>query len=285
VPDTRLLKDRLDRLTSSFGPGFLETDPLGIVHRYGAPEDRETAGFIAAMLAYGGAAQIRRSVEAALEPLGQSPAKAAASLSAGDLLGLYESFRHRGTPGSELAFLIHTRGGIIERHGSLGAFVRVLDDPAEPNIGGLLTRLAEYFRACHDPAAFPCGSRTAPSYLVPSPAHGSACKRPAMFMRWMVRGPDGVDFGLWRFIDPARLIISLDRHIARMGLRLGLTRRKQTDWRTALEITDSLRRLDPADPVRYDFALVRPGILGLCAKPDAAGCAECILSDVCGELP
>ena len=285
MPDTRLLKDRLDRLAASFGPGFLDTDPLGIVHRYCAPEDCEAAGFIAAMLAYGGAAQIRRSVEAALEPLGPSPAKAAAALSAGDLLDLYESFRHRWTSGGELAFLVHTLGGIIARHGSLGAFARMLDNPAEPHIGGLLTRLAEHFRACHNPAVFPCGSRTAPSYLVPSPAHGSACKRPVMLMRWMVRGPDNVDFGLWRFIEPARLVIPLDRHIARMGLRLGLTRRTQADWRTVLEITDFLRRLDPADPVRYDFALVRPGIMGLCAKPDAAGCAECILSDVCRELP
>ena len=99
----------------------------------------------------------------------------------------------------------------------------------------------------------------------------------------MVRGPDDVDFGLWSFIEPSRLIVPVDRHIARMGRLLGLTSRRSPDWKMALEITASLRYLDSDDPLRYDFALVRPGILRECTSYGRGNCPECTLRDVCVE--
>jgi endonuclease III len=98
----------------------------------------------------------------------------------------------------------------------------------------------------------------------------------------MARGPDGIDFGLWKFISPARLVIPVDRHIARMAALLGLTARRSPDWKMALDITRALRALDPEDPVRYDFALVRPGITGECPPSSRDGCRGCILGEVCG---
>ncbi|MGB3619459.1 MAG: DUF2400 family protein, partial [Catalinimonas sp.] len=98
---------------------------------------------------------------------------------------------------------------------------------------------------------------------VSTPVRGSACKRLLMFLRWMVRRDGrGVDFGLWDRIRPHQLVCPLDVHAARTARRLGLLQRPQTDWRAALALTDRLRRFDPADPVRYDFALFGTGAEG-----------------------
>ncbi|MCD6487215.1 MAG: TIGR02757 family protein, partial [Syntrophobacterales bacterium] len=95
--------------------------------------------------------------------------------------------------------------------------------------------------------------------LLPSPAKGSACKRLNLFLRWMVRHDD-VDPGGWDDISSSKLIIPLDTHMHRICLALGITKRKQADMKTALEITRSFQVMAPHDPVRYDFALTRLGI-------------------------
>ena len=98
----------------------------------------------------------------------------------------------------------------------------------------------------------------------------------------MVRGPDGVDFGLWREIPRAALLVPLDTHVHRIGGFIGLTRRKDLSWRTAEDVTARLRLLDADDPVRYDFALSHLGISGACAsRKDARRCAECQLKPIC----
>ncbi len=95
--------------------------------------------------------------------------------------------------------------------------------------------------------------------LLPSPGKGSACKRLNLFLRWMVRSDD-VDPGGWSGVDAGKLIVPLDTHMHRMGLEVGLTRRKQADMQAALEVTRAFRTIAPEDPVRYDFALTRLGI-------------------------
>ena len=83
-----------------------------------------------------------------------------------------------------------------------------------------------------------------------------------MYLRWMVRNDkSGVDFGLWKKIKPAQLLCPLDVHVDRVGRKLGLIERKQTDWETVLELTENLRSFDPKDPVKYDFALFGIGVL------------------------
>ncbi|HZN92334.1 MAG TPA: DUF2400 family protein [Myxococcales bacterium] len=111
---------------------------------------------------------------------------------------------------------------------------------------------------------------------------GGAAKRLNLYLRWMVRGPDEVDFGIWTRVSPARLVIPLDTHIHRMARHLGLTRRKTAGWKTAEEITAALRRIDPADPVKYDFALCHFGMSGACPlKPARAVCEGCALLPAC----
>ncbi len=98
----------------------------------------------------------------------------------------------------------------------------------------------------------------------------------------MVRKNDGLDFGIWDFIPPGKLVVPLDTHIARISKQLGLTKLKSPGWKMALEISDNLKKLDPNDPLKYDFALCRLGILDLCPqKKNAAKCAHCDISEIC----
>lgn len=87
----------------------------------------------------------------------------------------------------------------------------------------------------------------------------SACKRLNMLLRWMARKNSPVDLGLWN-IDPSKLIIPVDTHVHRMTFDLGLTKRRQADMKTALEITDAMREIWPEDPAKGDFALFGYGV-------------------------
>src|SRR4030066_320526 len=117
-------------------------------------------------------------------------------------------------------------------------------------------------------------------HLFPTPGKGG-CKRLNMYLRWMVR-KDSIDFGLWKEIPSSKLIMPIDTHVARLSRYLGLSKRKSVDWKMAKEVTESLKILDPMDPVKYDFALSRLGILNECpAKRDESKCWECGISGVC----
>lgn len=277
------LKSCLDKLAAEYDASFLDSDPLGIVHDYTDPADRETAGLIVSALSYGGAAQIRKSARAALVPAGESPADFARSVTVNEASALFRSFKHRWTTGDDVAFLYLAAGAMSRDFGTIGVFMKSLDDPSLPTIETLMIRFSNWMRTFRESLPEGNSGPRDPSYLIPSPAQGSACKRLAMYFRWMVRGPDALDFGLWPFIGTSRLIIPVDRHIARMSQCLGLTKRHSADWTMAREITDSLARLDSGDPLRYDFALVRPGILRECTSRASGNCKECVLRSVCGR--
>jgi uncharacterized protein (TIGR02757 family) len=107
-------------------------------------------------------------------------------------------------------------------------------------------------------------------------------KRVNLFLRWMIRPDDGIDLGLWEPVRPAQLVIPLDTHVSRISRYLGLTDRRTVDWKMAVEVTRTLRGLDGDDPVRFDFALSRLGILDLCPRRvDPERCRACSLVSVC----
>jgi len=277
------LKSCLDGLARDYDSRFLDTDPLGLVHRYRSDEDRETAGLVVSTLAYGSALQIRRSASSVLDAAGPSPARFVRTLTPERALEVFGAFKHRWTGGGDIAFLFWAAGEIAREHGSIGGLVRELDDGAKPTIEETMIRFSDWMRTRHADFFSRTGLPRGAPFPIPSPARGSACKRLAMYFRWMVRGPDGIDFGIWNFIPSRRLVVPVDAHVARMGECLGLTARRTPDWRMVLEITDSLRRLDPEDPVRYDFALVRPGILRECTSRSRGDCRSCLLRAVCRE--
>ena len=217
----------------------LELDPVRFPRRYADPRDREVAALIAASLAFGNVKAIGASVQALLRALGDRPAEAAVAV-ARRKKRIPAALYHRWFKQPELTGLVGGAGRAIERFGSLEAAFMAGHPPGAADIGPAL----EAFAAVLDTSTFP------------SPAGGSACKRPCLFLRWMVRPDDGVDLGLWRGVAPAQLVVPVDVHVARVARRYRLTERKTIDWKMAREVTAALRRFDAADPLRYDFDMV-----------------------------
>lgn len=278
----------LDRLHARFDAAWLSPDPLEVVRRYSDPADQEVVGFYAAGLAYGRVDQILRSLDHLTERLGPRPARFVREFDFRRDADRFDDVRHRFHAGRDMALLTELLHRTLAEFGSIAACFTAGDDPGAPDIGpGLAAfchRLAEASRLPAGPSVHR-GRLTATApvrHFFPSPAAGSACKRLNLYLRWMVRRADGLDLGLWDDVDPARLIIPLDTHVARISRYIGLSRRATPDWKMAVEITRHLAEFDPGDPVKYDFALCRLGILDYCPRRrDRDRCAACLLLPVC----
>ncbi len=284
APDRRL-KATLERLAGRFDRRFLETDPLKFPHRYADPRDREVVALLAAAFAYGSVPLIFRALERILAAIGPRPRRFLDDFDPARDRVRFRGFRHRFHGGRDLALFLSLLSQAVRRHGDLRRLFLAGFDRSEPHVGPALTRFVASILG-GDPRPFHPGGRIpdgAPvRFLLSSPADGSACKRMLLFLRWVVRPADGLDLGLWPEVPASKLLLPLDTHTYRLSRYLGLTARRQADWKAAEEITTHLRRLDPIDPVRYDFALCRLGILDLCpAKRNARICVPCDLYEVC----
>ena len=245
------IAERLEALYERYNRReFVSPDPIEFLYRYDDPGDREIVGLVASSLAYGRVGQINRSVAAALEKIGPSPSRFLKEIPAPSLRRAFSGFRHRFTSGDEMADMLLGVRAVVEKYGSLGACFRACCDQGTQTVREAVVPFVEElcsgFAGCHNS-------------LLPSPAKGSCCKRLHLFLRWMVRRDD-IDPGGWDDIPASALIIPLDTHMHRVCLGLGLTKRRQADMKTALEITDAFKGMVPHDPVRYDFILTRPGI-------------------------
>ena len=228
---------------------FLSPDPLEVVYGCEDPRDREIVALIASALAYGNVKAMLPAIRTVLDALGSSPAT---SLQSSMLLlrRRLRDFRYRFTTGAQLASLLNAVSHIIKQHGSLHAcFIRQLNNDDVTIINALGCFVDELRRAAPSPLA----------HLVPHPHAGSACKRLNLFLRWMVRS-DEIDPGGWSGVNPGRLIIPLDTHVYRVARARRWTHRRTPDLKTALHITSLLRAIRKNDPLRYDFAITRPGI-------------------------
>jgi uncharacterized protein (TIGR02757 family) len=282
----RLLADRLDSLYRAYGPETAATDPILFLGRYREPEDLEVVGWIASAFAYGRVETIQANVGRILEALGPRPARALDRIRdfrelAGDALS---GFRHRFHGANDAAVLLFAISRARAQAGSLRTFFESELRAEDVDVGPLLSRAVAKIREFdYRPVAGRRGlSGASPAnFFFPDPASGSACKRWNMYLRWMVRR-DRLDLGLWPGIPTSRLVMPTDTHIHLVARRLRLTRRRTADWRTAREITDRLARIDPRDPVRYDYALCRLGILQIC-KPQRglSLCSECPVQEPC----
>ena len=276
-----VVKPALEKLLSETDAAArVRGDPVELPHRYRDPQDIEVAALLSAALAYGRVDLFKPRLTKLLDALGPSPARVALNSTPVELLRRAGGFAYRMTDARDVACLLYGAGAILRAHGSLGAcFARHYRGDLRSALGAFVDELCA-------PDFTPITGKRAPTrrlkHLLPHPGRGSACKRLNLFLRWMVRGPDGVDFGLWKEIPAAALVVPLDTHVHRIGRFIGLTRRKDLSWRTAEDVTRKLRLLDPDDPVRYDFALSHLGISGACAsRKDARRCAGCPLKPIC----
>jgi uncharacterized protein (TIGR02757 family) len=280
-PEGDSLSVALDALYRAYDRSGHIPDPIEKVRGFEDPADREIAGFIAAGLAFGRVAGILRSIDHVLGILGPSPATFVRRFDAGRDASLTDAFVHRWTRGRDIAALLFILRHMLEAAGSLEGFFTQGDDPAAPDIGPGLESFCRRARAVDlRPVYGHRMARPGAHAFFPLPSAGSACKRLNLFLRWMVRR-DAVDLGVWTRVSAARLIIPLDVHVIRVGRCLGLTQYASPGWRMAASITASLRTLDAADPVRYDFALCHLGMQGLCGFREPAADSRCPLRGAC----
>ena len=249
------LKDFLEEKVRQFNrPEFIPEDPVCVPHLFSLKQDREIAGFLAATLAWGQRKTIVNKSKELLGHMDNAPYDFVLNHGEKDLAKLL-SFKHRTFNDIDTLYFIEFFGHFYRKHESLEkAFLTGTDSHSE-NLEAGLVNFHRLFFSLPD---FPARTRK----HVATPERNSACKRINMFLRWMVRKDDnGVDFGIWHQIKPAQLICPCDLHVDKVARKLGLITRKQTDWKTALELTENLKKLDPHDPVKYDFALFGLGIL------------------------
>ena len=283
--DLALLGERLETLRRDWSSRRLDSDPLEFP-RIAKPEDQEITAFISASLAFGRVASIRASVRRILDALDGSPAAFLDAWDGKTPIAALEHFVHRWVTGKDVEDFLRMVKRARDAHGSLGALFAAGDGAspsgdAPPDYVGALSsfqrNLSSYLP--RRSGAYSRGLR----FLLPSPAAGSGCKRQHLFLRWMIR-TDGFDLGLWtggRF-TPARLLLPMDTHVHRIARYLGLTRRKAADLAAAREATAWLRRLNPSDPVAYDWALSRLGILAECVtERTRRHCERCAIRPVC----
>ncbi len=259
-------------------PEFLKTDPLAVVHRYAEAADREIVALIAASFAFGNVVAINKALETILQPLGPHPASTLAEWEPPRLACHYRGFVYRWVRAADLRVYLAWIGQALRKNGSLGALWASLDDPAEETVLPCLSRwvdaliagecpsLSRRKRWLHRAGAPPSSLPSGAHLLLTSPEGRSSCKRMCLYLRWVCRPDDGIDLGLWS-VSPARLVMPVDTHVMKLATRLGLTRRKAADLRTALEITHALRKIDPIDPTRFDFAMARVGMLAGTEQP------------------
>lgn len=259
---------------------FIGSDPLKFVYEYSNPADMEIVGFLAAALSYGRVQQIQRSLDDLLGRIGKSPYAFVRDFGK-DERKILADFKHRFTTGQDISDLlwllrnVFKQSGSIEKHFLLG--YNKNDESILPALSRFCDSLKQKYAGFHKGQV----SRGL-KYLLASPTGGSVCKRLNLFLRWMVRDDD-VDVGLWKSVDKAKLIVPVDVHMARLCGILGFHDRKTVALSTALEITKGFSKIEPADPVKFDFALTRVGIIEDCKGNYRPSCGDCELSEFCCE--
>ena len=274
------LKERLDRLYTSFNCVDSATDPIQLVRRFENPADREVAGFCAAALAFGRVASVLQSIERLFSVMGRSPSAYVRAFDPRRQARDLKPIVHRWTKGEDLTALIIILQRMLTK-GSLEAFFLEGYDPQAADVSGALESFST--RAMETNLRPAYGTRTprpGVAYFFSRPSCGGACKRLNLFLRWMVRS-DAVDFGIWQKVPAAKLIVPLDTHVIRVGRCLQLTRYTSPGWRMAADITASLRELDADDPVKYDFSLCHLGMADQCGFNRAQADSECPLRGLC----
>lgn len=245
------LKSFLDFKVQQYNtPRFIETDPIQIPHQFSKKEDIEIAGFLTATIAWGNRRSILNNAQKLMDLLDQNPYDFILNHQEKDLSGL-ENFVHRTFNGIDLQYFILALNNLYKNHGGIEEIFKAF--AAENSLQPAIHEFRKIFFELPHP------SRT--QKHVSDPLKNSAAKRINMFLRWMVRkDPAGVDFGIWESLNASQLSCPLDIHSGNVARKLRLLQRKANDAKALAELDASLRKLDPEDPVKYDFALFGLGV-------------------------
>ncbi|MEY2812090.1 MAG: hypothetical protein RI991_1085 [Bacteroidota bacterium] len=237
--------------------GFIEKDPISIPHRFSKKQDIEIAGFFAAIFAWGNRTTIINKCNELIQLMDDAPFQFITQHQEIELKR-FLSFKHRTFNATDLLHFIRVLRYHYDNQSSAEptletAFINALNRKYD-TVENALVSFHNYFFSLEDSPG-----RT--KKHISTPANNSSCKRLNMFLRWMVRKDKaGVDFGIWKNIQPNQLVCPLDVHVQRVALNLNLIQSEKADWKTAVELTEKLKSFDPSDPVKYDIALFSMGV-------------------------
>lgn len=250
------IKDILDEAVAEYNrPSFIDTDPISIPHRYTKLQDIEISGLFAAVFSWGQRKTIINKTNELMSYMDNAPYDFILHHQEDDLKPLL-AFKHRTFQPTDTLYFITFLQDYYRREKSLENAFTMGDGTSEWNAYDGIAHFHETFFSLVD-----APHRT--KKHVSTPTRNSSCKRLNMYLRWMVRHDKmGVDFGIWKNIPPSQLMIPLDVHVYRVAHKLGLLTRTKSDWKAVEELTSSLRKFDPVDPVKYDFALFNMSISG-----------------------
>lgn len=244
------LKDTLNKHYKEFNKSKISPDPLQFLHLFTDQKDIEVMGFIASVFAYGNVTQIINTLNKFLNLSDGKPYRYIVNYKNSNKISLIHRF-YSAKDVNDLFILLNQS---YKEFSSLKNLFLSFYNPADENLKNAISGFSDYFLK---------GYKEKPSlgirFMFPLPERGSACKRMNLFLRWMIR-KDELDFGLWNEIPTSKLVIPVDTHIARICKKLRLTKRKNVSWKMAEEITKNLKKFDPIDPVKYDFAICHIGM-------------------------
>lgn len=273
------VKGILDKLYKKYNHrSLIKPDPLQFVYNYSGKKNREIAGLLSASLAYGRVDQIQNSLMRLFDVIGENPYDFVRDFTDAKRKKL-RHFKHRFNTGDNIADLLELMSKILNEYGSIEKyFLRGYKNTHEniiPALSAFCDSLLEIHASKHKGKI-----NRGLEYLLVSPSRGSACKRMNLFLRWMVRD-DEVDSGTWKSIEKAKLIVPIDVHMGRLCKFLGFYNKNTVSLKTAVEITRHFAELEPNDPVKYDFALSRIGIVENCDGKYSSTCQSCELNIFC----
>ena len=270
-------------------------DPVRCCHRYRDPRDQEVAALLAAFLSFGKVEAFLPRIEGLLDLMGPSPRRYVEAFGPAKDRKFFAAFRLRIWKGDCIRYLLGNLRELLRGHGSIedgflssdgakrgGALPLQRDGHSRHR--ARLTALAGLLgRADPMPWTGAPGPPLRYGSLVVDPGGGSAAKRWNLFLRWVARPADGIDLGIWKRVAPRDLVIPLDVHVWRITGLIGLRRRRSLDWKAAEEVTRALSRIDPEDPLRFDFPLSHLGISEGCrGRRHDRACGACGLRELCG---
>jgi uncharacterized protein (TIGR02757 family) len=232
-------------------PAFIEADPIAVPHQFTLKQDIEISGFLSATIAWGNRKSIVGNARRLVHMMDGSPYDFLLNAKPEDFKPFLQ-FVHRTFNGDDCLFFISSLQNIYRQYQSIEPLFSTINGQGASHA---ISRFRDIFLSTDH--------LDRSEKHIANPLTGSAAKRINLFLRWMVRHDGhGVDFGLWKSVDPANLVCPLDIHAGRVARSLGLLRRMQNDWKAAMELTEALKEFDPSDPVKYDFALFGMGVYG-----------------------
>lgn len=250
------LKEFLDDKVEKYNqPSFIENDPITIPHQFSKLQDIEIMGFWSSMLAWGQRKTIINKSNELIQLMDGAPHDFMVNHQEIDRKR-FLNFKHRTFQAIDTLYFLEFFQQYYQNNKSLETAFTRFNQAEGDHVGNALKGFHDFF------FSLPTAPHRTKKHVA-TPVRKSTCKRLNMFLRWMVRDDDkGVDFGLWKVLKPAQLLMPLDVHVDKVARKLNLLDRKQTDWKTVIELTEKLRQFDEQDPVKYDFALFGLGVLG-----------------------